>query len=51
MDKECRWCKKIVDEELSFASPIVGGEETVWICDCGEIVEDLQGISFNASKS
>jgi hypothetical protein len=51
VDKECRWCKKIVDEELSFASPIVGGEETVWICDCGEIVEDLQGISFNASKS
>lgn len=49
MDKECRWCEKIVDEEKCFASPIVGGDSTVWTCDyCGEVVTES---SFKASNS
>ncbi len=53
MLKECRWCNDIVDNEECFATitPVVGGDRTIWICDCGKIVPDDQDDSFNASNS
>ena len=42
MIKTCRWCGKTVDPEDCMAEPIIGGEEIVWICQCGEIVDDKE---------
>ena len=40
---KCKWCGKIVNAEECFADSFTKGENTIWVCNCGEIIGGKHG--------
>ena len=46
---KCKWCGKIVNAEECYADSFIKGENTIWVCNCGEIIGGKHGYSKGRS--